>query len=324
MSRSRWASCTAGLRRLRPALMIAVAGLLVYQLSEIGWQQIGESIPRSPLFYLLFCVGYCMLPLSELVLYGRAWKFNFRDALPVFFIKRVYNQDVVDYSGDVSVLVWARGRFGWRDADLARVIKDHSLISALAGHAVALIFPMLCFLSSDPATIGHFADYESVGWICGLVVAPLLVLASYLVRRKIFFLPDRELAAAAGIHLTRIMAGYLVVLSQWAVVMPEQPWHVWFILLTMQSVVGRLPTFLGRDFLIVSAGLAASKELGVQAGTAACVLLANGVLEKVVNAGVFLAAAATRSRTGKKPVVDGQDATIELPEPHDDAPSRAA
>lgn len=274
-------------RRLPIVLLPCVGGLLIYQLSQIGWSEIAKSIPSSPWFYLLFALGYAVLPTSEVLLYRRVWKFSFRDGLRVFFLKRVYNQDVVDYSGDVSLLMWARGRFGWSDGDLARVIKDHSIISALAGHVIALAIPLLCFFGSDPIVLETWREFQPWALVCGLAFAPLLVICALWTRRAIFFLPDRELAVALGIHLARIAVANAVILLQWRVALPDQSWHVRFALLTMQCLVGRLPTFLGRDFLIVSAGVAASQSLGVQAGAAAGVLLVNGVLDKAVNVAVF-------------------------------------
>lgn len=302
-SHETWRSLT---RRLPMLLLPCVGGMLLYQLSKIGWGEIVRSIPTSPWFYLLFLAGYTVLPAAEILLYGRVWKFPFREGFRVFFLKRVYNQDVVDYSGDVSLLMWARGRFGWSDGDLARVIKDHSIISAVAGHVIALTFPMLCFLGSNSSTVGVWAEFKTPTLVCGFVIAPVLAIGTALLRRTIFFLPDRELAAALGIHLARILVVYSTVLLQWAVAMPEQSWHVLFTLLTMQCVVGRLPTFLGRDFLIVSAGVATSQSLGVQAGAAAGVLLVNGMLDKLLNAAIFFAATVGRRRSHTPPDLESQ------------------
>lgn len=291
------------MRRLPALLLPCVGGLLIYQLSAIGWGEIVQSIPTSPWFYLLFLVGYAVLPTSEVLLYGRVWKFSFREGLRIFFLKRVYNQDVVDYSGDVSLLMWARGRFGWSDGDLARVIKDHSIISALTGHVIALAFPLLCFLGSDPAVLEAWSEFRPWAILCGVAIAPLVIVGALFIRRAVFFLPDRELAVALGIHLGRIVTANAVILLQWWIAVPNQTWHGRFAMLTMQCLVGRLPTFLGRDFLVVSAGVATSQAMGLQAGAAAGVLLVNGVLDKAVNAVIFFAGALWRRPQGR-PAVD--------------------
>lgn len=50
-------------------LLLLIIGLILFQLYEIGWQEVVNSLPSHPIFYILFCVLYITLPFSEVFIY---------------------------------------------------------------------------------------------------------------------------------------------------------------------------------------------------------------------------------------------------------------
>lgn len=83
---------------------VAVAGWLIYQLTVIGWAKFWHELPSNPLFYILFAALFLQLPLFEVGIYRLLWAFDALRAVPIFILKRVYNKDVIDYSGEFYFL----------------------------------------------------------------------------------------------------------------------------------------------------------------------------------------------------------------------------
>ena len=113
---------------------VAVGALLAYQLSGIGWGDMCRSIPTSPLFYLLFLVQYLALPGFDALIFARIWRCGFWRLLPATCLKHVYNQDVVELSGEAYFYVWSTKRLGRDPGQTLRTVKDVSILSAVAGY----------------------------------------------------------------------------------------------------------------------------------------------------------------------------------------------
>ncbi len=275
-------------------LLVTTLAFLIYRLTQVGWGEIWQSVPTAPLFYLLFAVNYLLLPLAEAVTYRLTWHFDFWRTVPAFFKKHVYNHDVVDFSGEVYLYVWATKRLQRSDGEALRTIKDNAILSSLAGFIVALVMPLVCFALGQLAPERNFATHE----IITLVAAPLLLCGAcgliWTFRRAIFSLPTATLAAIGGIHLGRFLLINLLTVVQWAVVMPQQPLYVWCTLLAAQNLIGRLPSVLRKDLIFVAAGVELSQGLSVPAAGVAGMLLVTSVLDSLTNALVFSTAMLVR------------------------------
>ncbi len=87
-------------------LSILILLLLVRAIAQVGWQQVIDVVPASPLFWLLMLAGYLLPPLVEWFIYRRWWRFDFR-AIGAFLKMRVMNDALFSYSGHTYLLVWA-------------------------------------------------------------------------------------------------------------------------------------------------------------------------------------------------------------------------
>ena len=59
------------------ACLLATLAFLAYKLTDVGWGEIGRSIPTSPVFYLIFAVNFLLLPLAAALTYRLAWRFDY-------------------------------------------------------------------------------------------------------------------------------------------------------------------------------------------------------------------------------------------------------
>jgi hypothetical protein len=268
-------------------LLASTLAFLIYRLTRVGWGEIMQSVPMAPAFYLLFAVNYFLLPFSEALSFRLTWKFDFWRGLPAFFRKHVYNHDVIDYSGEVYLYVWATKTLRRSEGEALRTIKDNSILSSVCGFIVAMTMPLACFAVGQLAPQRNFSTTE----ITAIIVAPLLVgvacVALWIFRQAIFFLPATTLAQVGGIHLGRFLLINLLTIVQWSVVMPAEPIAVWCTLLAAQNLIGRLPSVLRKDLIFIAAGVELSGGLSVPAAAVAGMLLVGSVLDSVTNALIF-------------------------------------
>jgi hypothetical protein len=268
---------------------VAVGGLLAYQLSVVSWGEMCRSIPSSPLFYLLFLVQYLALPGFDALIFARIWRCGYWRLLPPACLKHVYNQDVVELSGEAYFYVWSTKRLGRDPGQTLRTVKDVSVLSAVAGYVVTLALPPLWLWFGSIGPRQGLPARETLLVGC---VAPLLLCAIVAVvvaaRRAIFFLPGTTLLEVSGIHLVRILIMNAVTVAQWMVVMPDEPWRAWWTLLAVSNMVGRLPSLFSNNLIFAAAGIGMSAGLELPTAAVAGMLLTSTALDKLLNLGMFL------------------------------------
>ncbi len=284
-------TATPGGRRLSAAARrVFVAGLLaylLYQLYQIGWREVLTSFPTHPLFYLSFFVIYAALPVSEVFIYRAAWGYRIRDALPVFVQKRVYNKDLLGYSGEVLLYMWARKNLALPDREIFGTVKDNAIISSVASTLFAIATVGALLLTGQVAVgpslgAGH-PLYVALA-VGAAAVATLLLLRF---RRAIFRLNGRQVGLLFGIHLLRLLLTHVLQVFQWWIVLPGVPLRAWFTYLALLIVTSRIPFIPGRDFIFLGASLELSQTLMAPQAAVAALMTAQTVVDKLLNFVVF-------------------------------------
>ncbi|KQM98795.1 hypothetical protein [Sphingomonas sp. Leaf25] len=292
-------------RVCRALFFVGVLAWLVLKVRAIGWSNVAAALPRTPWFYLLFVVMFMALPLSEVLIFRLLLGRKLPGALPVFVRKRVFNSAFVGYSGELYLFVWVRQRLGIASKTLLLAIKDNAILSALASAGITSVL-LLIFMATGRAK--WIADWlHSAG---GMVLAALLV-AGFLtplllrLRRQILSVPWATAGTVFAIHVARIAVVVLLQATQWAVVLPTEPWSVWVTFLTVQMVISRLPVVPNRDLLFLSAALEMSHIVDGPRAAMAGLLLAGGALTQGSNLLFFLLTSFERRRSGSPaPIAD--------------------
>lgn len=303
--RARWIAF-AGSERGRRVLVVArvgfvaaLVGYLAWRLTVIGWGEVLRALPSTPWFYALFLLAFVQLPLAETLVYRLLWRFRLADGLGVFLRKRVLNQDVLGYSGEVYLYLWARERAGSRrGAALWHDIRDNNVLSSVASTLVAvglLVYFVLAGHVDVRTWLGGHTVLE--GALVGVLLAVLGAVALRF-RRYLFALPLRLAVPIFGVHVVRLLAVNALQVAQWAVVLPEVPLGVWFTFLAATLVIERVPVLPNRDLLFFGVGLELAGRLGVPEAAMAGLLLAAGVLTKGLNLVLFGATLAWVRRRG--------------------------
>ncbi|NIJ07787.1 hypothetical protein FHS31_001397 [Sphingomonas vulcanisoli] len=255
-------------RWLVPALSIAILGGAVLQLRNLDFHRLIAMTPVSPLFWAVFLVSYFFQPASEWVIFHRLWDLPKRAILPLLR-KRLTNEVLLGYSGEVYFYTWARRNAAMVTAPFGAV-KDVAILSAAVANVVTLVLVAACWPLLNGIKLGF--DGEMITGSAAIITVGSL--ATMLFRRFLFSLGTRDLLFIAGVHLVRIIANLALTAALWAMIMPSAPLSWWLLLVTLRMLVSRLPLIPNKD--LVFAGLAAFM-IGRETDTTALVSLIAGL-----------------------------------------------
>ncbi|AEN74643.1 hypothetical protein Rhom172_2759 [Rhodothermus marinus SG0.5JP17-172] len=312
-----WLQTPAGRRTQRYGRLLFVSGVvgwLLYRLTQIGWRDVYEGLPRTPWFYVLWLGLYFLLPATEAFIYRTLWKIRWRRVFPVLVRKRVLNTDVLGYSGEVYLYLWARRHTDRPDGHLLRTIKDNTILSSVASTVAVVLLVAGAVLSGQFALVdllGQAADpvYIAAGGLAFGVLGALAVRF----RRAIFYVPGRTAAVLLGVHVLRFFAMYALQVLQWWVVLPEAPLRVWATILVVGTVTNRIPFLPATDLLALGAVLGMTHLLEASAAVLAGMLVVRSVLDRTANAVLFVLTSWLERRRPTVPVTPVPSVDAEQP-----------
>lgn len=273
------------LRRLTIAFIV---GIIIYQIADIGWREVLGSLPQEPLFYVIFFILYFSLPVTEIFIYKQIWPLKKRNMFRTFLTKRVYNEEVVGYSGEFYLFMWARKFLDEGDRQILKSIRDNNILSAITSNLVAFSLIGILIFTGFINLDDLLGDVNWVYIVTGIVVLIAFVAIFIQFRKYIFDLPLKKALVIFGIYMTRFLIHHGLIVVQWAVVIPETPLSVWFLFLTVVIVVNRIPLLPSRDLVFMWAGIELSKVLNMATANVAGMLLVSSALRKVMNLVLFL------------------------------------
>lgn len=284
-----WRACSEKPWVRRAALAARVlffAGMvtwMVLKVDAIGWSQVARSLPTNPLFYLLFVVTFLVLPASETVVFRTIFGQRLPGSFPVLVRKRIFNSALVGYSGELYLFVWLKRTIGLPAKAIAIGLKDNAILSAVASGLVTALLLLGFAAAGNGRRIARWLDPGPAVAVAALVAAVFLLPVLFRLRRQLIAMPSRRAAEVLAIHCARIAAVVLLQATQWAVVLPQEPWGVWLVFLTAQMVISRLPIVPNRDLLFLSAALEMSGTINGPREAMAGLLLAGGALTQGSN-----------------------------------------
>ena len=269
-------------------MVLAILGLIVYQLTDIGWGEVLQSLPTNPMFYILFGVLFFSLPVAEIFIYRQLWTFRKWEGFKAFIKKWVYNREVIGYSGEFTLFMWARKRVGLGDKQIFKHIRDNSIISSVASNLVAVVL-LLVLLYTGTIDLSHLLDDTAPIYI-GTGIVVLAVAAALVVqfRRYIFELPLPRAATIFSIYLARFLLHHAGMVLMWMAAIPGIPIAVWLTFLAMLIVINRIPFMPSKDLFFMWAGLEYARGLDVTIAAIAGMLLVYSALQKIINLILFL------------------------------------
>lgn len=219
---------------------------LAHQLFEGGTDDLWRTVPHNVPFYLFFFIGYLAAPIGDYVIYRRLWRLPLA-GLAALIQKRIANDVVIGYSGDLYFYVWARQRLKMVTAPFGAV-KDVTILSGIVGNIVMLAMVAVVLpLAAELFTPHAFRMVVRSTIILFVITAPLLIFS-----RRVFSLPARQLRMIGLIHLCRIIVDSAALALAWHFAMPDVSLGMWLFLVAARLVVARMPLVPNKDLLFAN------------------------------------------------------------------------
>lgn len=270
---------TAGSPRakiIHGALTVAAVAFLTAKLWHLGFAAIVQALPHQPLYYAFFALSYAALPLSEMTIYRGLTQ----QPLPVsvFLRKRVYNEAVLDYSGEGYLFLRLRAALSIDPRQLASDIKDVNLLSGVVSNgATVCLLIMMVATGRQGLLAGPGHDFPAAMIAAGSLVSILLIGMAVFHRRLI-----GATAAKARfiilVHTARLGASLLLQVAQWHAVLPDVPLSRWGLFLAVWLLVTRVPFLPNRDLVLAGVGLTLTRLINAPQAAVAGMLVAGAVL----------------------------------------------
>ena len=281
---------------VRRSLILLVSALIFWQIWNIGWEEVLKNLPSTPWFYIIAAILYVMLPTTELLIYTKLWNVKKRTLFRTFLIKRVYNEEVLGYSGELYLFSKMRKVTKKPEMELMRDVRDTNIISAIVSNVVAIsLVAILIFFGFIP--VEKLLEQANLAYV-GIGMFALIVIITIAVqfRRHIFSLPFKTAFHIFWTYLLRFVLQNALLVVQWAVVLPETPIYVWLIYISTSIVLNRIPLLPAKDLVFVWIGIQLSGSLDVATAGLAGMLIVSSAMSRVAN--LFIYITLSRSKSG--------------------------
>jgi len=271
---------------LAQAASLALLGIVLYELRDLDTHQLRSTFPHDPAFWLTLTVLYLALPIADWIIFRRLWRLPL-SGFGVVLGKRISNELLMNYSGEVYFYLWARQRAHLTHAPFG-AIKDVNILSALAGNALALVLMAVAYPWFSSLDLGQYsgAIKASTAVVLALSMLPLLF------RRRIFTLSHPELIWVFFVHIIRLLAGVGLCALLWHIAMPDVAIGFWFALSLLRLLVGRLPLLPNRELLFAAIAVFLigneSAMAGLVALTSTSLLALHLIIGGMLGLGAFL------------------------------------
>ena len=228
---------------LSRALTLAMLGSLFAYLYNADTAELLEAMPDSLWFGIVLMLVYLALPLADWIIFRKLWNLPIA-GLPVILGKRISNEMLFNYSGEVYFYLWARERTGLTTTPFG-AIKDVNILSALSGNVLALLLRPAAYPLLSQIDMGRHAGAAAASAAAMLSISILALLFG----RRLFTLPKKDLLWVFGVQTARVLAGVVLCALLWALAMPGVPIGFWIALSLLRLLVARLPLVPNKELL---------------------------------------------------------------------------
>jgi hypothetical protein len=249
---------------------VAVIALLLWQLTQLGWERLWRERPTGAGFYLILVLLYFVQPLGEWVVFRRLWQA--RLPFGICLQKRILNNTVFSYSGEAYLYLWARKNLSLPHVHLIHTVKDSSLLSGAANTLVLLLLLAGLTIGGAWRLPALDAELSWIYWLGGAL--PVISAAAFLfARRKITTLSGRQVGFVFTVHLARNLVNQAMQVALWTLALPAVPLAAWLNFLAARMLVMQLSFIPGGNLFQLTAGIGLAGALGLPHTETAAILL---------------------------------------------------
>ncbi|MGM0547276.1 MAG: hypothetical protein ACQEST_11215 [Bacteroidota bacterium] len=268
---------------------IIIIGVIAYQLTGIGWGKVWNSLPVNPFFYLLFLFIYFLLPFSEALAYKICWGIPYFKSISIFIKKRIFNKDVMGYSGEVVLMQWGLNSMDTTKKQVFKDIRDMNILSSAASTFVAFGLLFVLILTGQIQAMDYIFNTDALegvnlfDYILGSLFAIILIAVGYRFRKYLFSMPLGMSIKVFSIHSLRMLALYAAQILQWHIVLPDIGLDVWFTFLSVNILISRIPFIPSHELVATGTNIELAKILQAPVAAISGLFLVHDVLGKILN-----------------------------------------
>lgn len=271
----------------RKVVIAAIVAVIIYQLFDIGIGEVFRNLPTQPLFYVIFYILYITLPTAEIFIYRQIWPIGKWKLFKAFLTKRVYNDEVMGYSGEFFLFMWARKQLTKNDKEILKNVRDNNILSAISSNTVTIILIVVLVYADIIKLDELIGNVDLFYMITGAIVFVAVIALIVQFRKYIFDLPLKKALIISFIYFTRFTLHNGLMMVLWAVVIPDTPISSWFLFVAIMIIVNRIPILPSRDLIFLLAGIELSRMLNMTTAAVAGMLLVFSALKKITNLILF-------------------------------------
>lgn len=286
---------------------LAVICFILYQLTSIGWETFFSSLPTHPVYYLLFLLIYSLLPFTEALAYKKCWNIPYLKSIPIFLKKRIFNKDVMGFSGEIVLLGWARDKLDYRDKKLLKDIRDNNIVSSAASSLVAFSVLLIFIATGQIPTDIFLPQTGFFNYFLFAILASIIILLAIRFRKYLFSMKHNIAGYIFTLHSIRMILIYISQIFQWYIVMPEIGLDVWYTFLSINIIISRIPLLPNNELIATGTNIEIAKLIEVPVAGVAGLLLVHNVLDKLLNAVIYMYFSLTKKTEGTKYDVQAVD-----------------
>lgn len=264
-------------------VQLLIVGIILYQLTGIGWDNFFSSLPTHPLFYLLFLFIYFLLPVAETIAYKFIWDISFVKSFSAFIRKRIFNKDVMGYSGELVLMQWAVTQKKISGKQAFKDIRDMNIISSAASTFIALGILALFILTGKIRAMDYLFSQDIGDYLIGGFVLLLIALAVYRFRKYLFSMPVKLASKVFLVHSVRMVLVFFAQILQWHIVLPDVELDIWFTFLSVNIIISRIPFIPSHELVATGTNIELAKVLNAPVAGIAGLFLVHNVLDKLLN-----------------------------------------
>ena len=226
-----------------PALSLAIAAAVFYELRYLHFDEVRALIPTSPLFWIVFVIFYVSPIAFDFLIFKRLWNIPV-EGFVALTRKLVSNELLLSYVGEVYFYGWARKKLHMATSPFG-AIKDVAIMSALVGNGCTLAMMAIAypFMGRLRLSVASETIVASVGV---LVVISIL---AFVFSSRLFSLTKAQLIMVASTQFVRIAVATVLIALMWSIALPLVAPGMWLLLATARLLLGRLPLFTNKEVL---------------------------------------------------------------------------
>lgn len=275
-------------RFLQPAAAVVLLVFLASELSAIGWSNLAP--PTNAWFYGALIALYLTPPIADFIVYRSLWGVTF-GAFPAFLRKRLFNEVLLDYSGEVFLYAWAKRALP-AGSKVFAVIRDVNVLSGAVSNVATLL------LAGVAGAIGFdLLNREAAGWLLlscaatGLITIVLVAVVS-----RVFTLPRSMILGISAVHATRLVFVLVLYAAAWSAAMPAVPLTDWLLVLAAQMLLTRLPLLPNRELMMAWLGVSLAPMISASAAETASTFATSAAVMLALHGAMYVATAFAPAR----------------------------